>query len=115
MEAPSTDAFTTTADTLKEEKYAFAASADTCKEKAKADHCTASADYWKVLAHSWNALAAEPGSSLVAKLAATLEASLHGRKLLSKPRLRVWLVIHRRHLLHLIDPFVSPAFPKCTV
>jgi hypothetical protein len=56
-------------------KYAFAASAYTCKEKEEVDHCTASTGYWKVLVHSWNALVAEPGSSLPAKLAAALEAS----------------------------------------
>jgi hypothetical protein len=75
MEAPSTDAFTTVGDTLKAEQYAFAASASTCKEKAEADRCTSSADYWKVLAHSWNALAAEPGSSSSVKLSPALEAS----------------------------------------
>jgi hypothetical protein len=75
MEALFVDAFTTTADTLKAKQYAFATSADTCKEKADADRCTASVDYWKRLAHSWNALAAEPGSSLPAKLVAALEAS----------------------------------------
>jgi hypothetical protein len=74
MEASSTVAFTTMADTLKAEQYAFAASVDTCKEKEEADHCTASADYWKVLAHSWNASAVEPRSSPPAKLAAALEA-----------------------------------------
>jgi hypothetical protein len=42
---------------------------------AEADHYTASADYWKVLVHSWNALAAEPRSSSPAKLAAALEGS----------------------------------------
>jgi hypothetical protein len=52
MEASFMDAFTTTADTLKAEQYAFAASAGTCKEKADADRCTASVDYWKGLAHS---------------------------------------------------------------
>jgi hypothetical protein len=60
METPSVDVYTATSDTLKaEEEDAFATSAD----------C------WKVLLHSWNALAVEPVSSSLAMLAAALEAS----------------------------------------
>jgi hypothetical protein len=57
METQSTDVCTTTSDTFKaEEEDAFATLVD-------ADTCTASADRWKALVHSWNVLAAEPVSS----------------------------------------------------